>query len=376
MTDAGTCATDGRAQVGMTEGTMVLKRWLGFLLAFSLIVAAAGCATRSPGRLGDLPTWQFTPAMIFPADRSLMRPEAGVVLPDGRLLVADQAHGLRLLMADGSSRPFGAFKDAGYEHVPPHRAGGANGVTLDPSGRYAIVADVLYGVVYRTDVVRERTERLYRHEFGVNMARVDSRGGLWFTQSTRNQNEEELWRSVAKPVADGAVYYVAPAREGVARIAVKVADGFFFANGLALDERAGVLYLAETLGSRILKFHLDVANGRLSDMSTVLKVWWPDNIELDGDGQLWIASPLRNEIVVADPGTGVSRSVFRITTPRSEELVREAEVRAETNRSVIDVIQPAMWEPGPGLLTGMILSPGNGPVYATTLGNALIRLPR
>jgi len=355
---------------------MILKRGLKLLLVLALSGAVAGCATPSRGRLADLPTWSFTPAMVFPADRSLMRPEDGVALPDGRLLVADQAHGLRLVMADGSSRPFGAFKDAGYEHVPPHRAGGANGVTLDPSGRYAIVADVMNGVIYRTDIARERTERLYRHEFGVNMARVDSRGGLWFTQSTRNRNEEELWRSIAKPVADGAVYYVAPARDSAERAAAKVADGFLFANGLALDERAGVLYLAETLGARILKFRMDIANGQLSGMTTVLTLAGPDNIELDGEGRLWIALPFRNEIVVADPASGTSRSVFRIATPRSEELAREAERRSQTNASVIDLLQPSLWEPGPGLLTGVIVSPGNGPVYATTLGNALVRLPR
>ena len=35
-----------------------------------------------------------------------------------------------------------------------------------------------------------------------------------------------------------------------------------------------------------------------------------------------------------------------------------------------------LWEPGPGLITGMILSPDDGPVYLTGLGNALIQLTR
>jgi len=33
-----------------------------------------------------------------------------------------------------------------------------------------------------------------------------------------------------------------------------------------------------------------------------------------------------------------------------------------------------MWAPMPGLLTGIILTPGGGPVYVSGLGDALIRL--
>ena len=39
----------------------------------------------------------------------------------------------------------------------------------------------------------------------------------------------------------------------------------------------------------------------------------------------------------------------------------------------VDLMVPALWEPGPGLITGMILS-DSGTVHLTGLGNALIRL--
>jgi hypothetical protein len=35
---------------------------------------------------------------------------------------------------------------------------------------------------------------------------------------------------------------------------------------------------------------------------------------------------------------------------------------------------PALWEPAPGAITGMILPPADGPVHLTGLGTALIRL--
>jgi hypothetical protein len=68
--------------------------------------------------------------MVFPADRSLARPEDGIALPDGRLLVADQVHGLRLIETDGTTTPFGDLAAAGYAHHPPDHNGGANGVSL------------------------------------------------------------------------------------------------------------------------------------------------------------------------------------------------------------------------------------------------------
>jgi hypothetical protein len=42
----------------------------------------------------------------------------------------------------------------------------------------------------------------------------------------------------------------------------------------------------------------------------------------------------------------------------------------------MDLITPALWTPLPGILTGVIVGPGNGPVYITGLGDALIRLAR
>ena len=42
----------------------------------------------------------------------------------------------------------------------------------------------------------------------------------------------------------------------------------------------------------------------------------------------------------------------------------------------MDLFTPAVWQPLPAPITGVILSPGRGPVYLTGLGNALLRLER
>ena len=324
------------------------------------------------------PHWSFDPAMIFPADRSLLRPEDGVVLPDGRLVVADQALGLRLVRPDGSSRSFGRFAEAGYVHRPPEITAGANGVTLEPGGAHILVADVYRGGIYRVEVATEQTALLYQHAYGVNVARRDSRGGTWFSQSTRNapeHGEAELMRALNAPVADGGVFYLPPADAGVQSDAMLVAGGLYFANGMALDEQAGLLYVAELMAQRVLQFRLDTSTGELTDRSVLLETrGFPDNIELDSLGRLWIAVPLDNEILVHDIASGLTRSAFRITTPESEAVRREIDRRAAAGSPFLEFLGPPLWEPGPGLITGMILSPGDGPVYLTGLGNALIRL--
>jgi len=130
------------------------------------------------------------------------------------------------------------------------------------------------------------------------------------------------------------------------------------------------------MGSRLLRFRLDVRAGQVSDKTVALEVNHPDNLELDRQNRLWIACPVRSEIVVFDPATELAESVFQISTPESEHLIETIEARIRDATPWLDLLSPGLWEPGPGLITGMILSPDGGPVYLTDLGNALIQLKR
>jgi sugar lactone lactonase YvrE len=349
----------------------------------SRILAAAAVALASCTSVerdtAELPRWSFTPEMIFPADQSLARAEDGVALADGRLIVADQVYGLRLLRDDGSSRPFGKFADAGYLHSPPEIVGGPNGVTLEPAGTHILVSDVFRGGIYRVDIATEATELVYRHAYGVNVARRDRTGGIWFTQSTRNspeRGEGELFRAVDVAIPDGGLFYLPPPNAGGEPTAVQLVEDLYFANGIALDEDAGYLYVSETMRSRVLRFRIDSATGQVADPTVALEFSYPDNLELDRQNRLWIASPVRSEIVVFDLATETAEPVFRISTPESEHLIEMIDARIREGDSWLELMAPSLWEPGPGLITGIILSPDDGPVYLTGLANALIRLNR
>ncbi|MFC2953592.1 SMP-30/gluconolactonase/LRE family protein [Marinicaulis aureus] len=358
------------------------------LLLAAIGVGVCACApSTEPDRTTDQtsvteetkdPHWTFADGEVFPADRTLQRPEDGVVLSDGRLLIADRAHGLIALSPDGSHRPFGNFAAAGYEYAPPEKNAGPNGVAFEPDGKHVLVADVFTGAIYRVDVAAETTELIYTHDYGVNTVLADTTGAIWFTQSTENNgpdSEERLFAAVDAPFADGALFRLAPDRNGGTRAALKV-DGLDFANGFVIDEDRGEIFVAETVGGRINGFTVSFDTGEITERRLVVNILGPDNIEMDEGGQLWVASPIGNEVLLLDPETGAARSVFHPQSDESDALIAEWRRRSETGESLMQLMGPDMWGPMPGLITGVVLTPDGGPVYISGLGDALLKLER
>ena len=101
-----------------------------------------------------------------------------------------------------------------------------------------------------------------------------------------------------------------------------------------------------------------------------------DNLELDGEGHLWVAAPLSNELLVVNTATGARHSAFRSLTPAQQDVMQEFARRGQAGVSRMELFTPANWAPLPGLITGVIVGPGSGPVYLTGLGNALVKLVR
>lgn len=344
------------------------------------VFAALSACTNSASDEG-LRTWSVEESSNFPTTKGLDRPEDGLVLRDGRIVVADQKLGLRAIAADGSTRSFGRFVAARYVHAPPAEPAGPNGISLEPDGIHALVADVFTGEIYRVNLETEATEQIYTHEFGVNTAISDSTGAIWFTQSTENrrgaQSIARLFEPFDKYSTDGALFRIAPpARDGARAPAQRVMGGLSFANGIAIDEARGRIYLAETLGDRITAYRLSVASGELTDPRVLATMSAPDNVELDEHGRLWVASPVKSAIYVVDPDSGATTTVFRVHTEKSERVVAEWNRRKAAREPLLDLFAPDLWAPMPGAATGVILTPGDGPVYVSGLGDALIKLDR
>lgn len=351
---------------------------LTIAMSAAMLGLAACCSTPPTFESAPETAWTFEDGVMFPADRSLVRPEDGVVLADGTLLVADQRHGLVALSPDGTVRPFGNFADAGYRHEPGVVTAGPNGVAFEPDGEHVLVADVFTGAIYRVDIASETTELLYQHSYGVNTAVKDSTGAVWFTQSAKNSgpdSEEQLFSVLDVPVADGALFRLPSASAGKpAAKAELMASDFYFANGIVVDEARGMIYVAETMGDRVTGFDLATATGEVSNRRRVAVVLGPDNIEMDEAGAIWAASPIGNAIVLIDPETGRTQPAFISETEASKALLAEFRRRIEAGEPRLELMGPDMWAPMPGLATGIILTPGGGPVYVSGLGNALVKL--
>ena len=348
-----------------------------WVIAFTFAACARAAEDPAPAAVTSLPSWTWDSALVFPADRSLVRPEDGVALADGRLIVVDQVAGLRMVEADGSSKPFGDMPGAGYTHKPPANNGGSNGVSLEPGGTRVLVADVFGASLYQVEIATGATQRLYQHRYGINTAVRDSRGNIWFTQSAHNTPEDgeaRLWAAVDIARPEGALYRL-PFQNGQPGQAQLLVDSLLLANGIALDEAAGHLYVAETMGGRVLRYNVDLAAGTVSQRTVFVDSVGPDNIELDGAGNLWIAEPLFNRLQVVNTTTGARHLALQLQTPEQAVTIAEFMRRGDAGTSRMELFTPALWAPLPGPLTGIIVGP-TGPVYATTLGNALLKLPR
>jgi streptogramin lyase len=153
-----------------------------------------------------------------------------------------------------------------------------------------------------------------------------------------------------------------------------VLDGLRFANGIVIDEARGQLYFAQTMGDTITAYGVSVETGELSDRRVVAAVTAPDNVELDAQGRLWVASPAHSAIYVIDPESGEVQTAFRSQTETSNAVIAEWDRRSAAREPVLDLFSEDMWAPLPGGVTGVILTPGGRTFYVSGLGDALIKI--
>jgi gluconolactonase len=216
--------------------------------------------------------------------QDLQRPESVVAEPDGTLWASDGRGGVTRIDPDGSQTLLGGW------------GGEPNGLAIDPDGNL-VTANIALGRVQRMtrdgQVATVLEEVDGQRTTSTNFVFYDRRGRLWLTCLTR---EDHWWPAVAHPRPDGFIVLVDDRGPRI------VADGIHATNEARLDADERYLYVAETMKARILRFPVR-ADGSLGER----EVFGPDGLGLggfvdgftfDAEGNLWVATVVRNGLGV------------------------------------------------------------------------------
>jgi len=318
----------------------------------------------------QLPYLTYQKENLFPGDGSLLRAEDGVSLDDGRIIVVDQANGLRLIEKDGSNRPFGKFAAAGFEHNPPEQIASPNGMVLEHDGEHILMSDVADGKIYRINLSTEKVEMIYDHPYGVNTIYRDKTGALWFSQSAESINLGEMFQAANLPVPTGAVFRMADLKS----TPVKILDSLYFSNGITMDKDEKYLFVAETMMDRVHRLKVDNKTGEVNYIGVAANVGTPDNLLIDKEGRLIVASPLYNQVIAIDFNNHSQHIIFDGGTNGNLKITNEWNRRSRLGMERLELLSPDLFSPLPGLLTGMFFSNDGQILYIANLGNDLLKL--
>ncbi len=220
--------------------------------------------------------------------QGLLRPEGVMATDDGRIFAADARGRCSCIEADWRIVTF--FGNLG---------GLPNGICIDTKG-HCIVANIGNGEVQ--SLAPDGTHKVLMTEAGgkkmltPNFPFLDFAGRLWVSNSTDNP---DIDASLRNPVPDGCLVMIATGEPP--RI---VADGIYFANGVALDAKEEYVYVAETMQRRVLRFPIrsdnSVGAAEVYGPDSLGQLGFPDGIAFDEAGNLWVAFPVANALGYID----------------------------------------------------------------------------
>jgi len=221
----------------------------------------------------------------------LHRPECVLCTRNGDAFVSDWRGGVTRIAADGTQTLI-----AGTATVPALKP---NGFALDRDGTFLLaqIGDDSGGV-FR--LRRDGTVTPFLLEVdgtpleSTNFVMIDDAGRTWITVMTRH-----VPRQTARypGCADG--YVVLVDRRG-ARVVI---DGIGFANECRFDPSMQWLYVNETWARRISRHRVD-ADGNISGRETFVEFdtdVYPDGLEFDETGAIWLASVYGNQVLRITP---------------------------------------------------------------------------
>ncbi len=217
----------------------------------------------------------------------IMRPEGVVVQKDGTVLAADARGQIARISPDGETSFYG---DVG---------GTPNGICLDGEGN-CIIANIGNGRVQ--SLGRDGTNRVLMTEAKgkrmptPNFPFVDSKGRLWVSNSSYREDIED---AIQNPAPDGCIVLI---EKGRARI---VAEGIYFANGVALNADESNLYVAATMQRVVFQYKIEtdgsLTSSEVYGPSPLAELGYPDGIAFDEEGNLWVTFPAWNAVGFITP---------------------------------------------------------------------------
>jgi sugar lactone lactonase YvrE len=216
----------------------------------------------------------------------LARPEGVMAVSGGYLITADARGCCARITPEGKTDFYGNL------------GGVPNGICMDVHGN-CIVANIGNGQVQ--SLAPDGTHRvLFTHADKKplptpNFPFMDLKERLWVSNSTAGDLEQAL----RHPLPDGSVVLY---ENNHARI---VAEGLYFANGVAVDQDCAFLYVAETTRRAITRFSIK-KDGTLASRQTygpepLGDLGFPDGCALDEAGNLWITFPAWGAVGYIDP---------------------------------------------------------------------------
>lgn len=217
----------------------------------------------------------------------IIRPEGVMVTKEGTVLTADGRGQIARINPGGETSFYG---DVG---------GTPNGICLDAKGN-CIIANIGNGQVQ--SLSEDGTHQVLMTEAEgkkmptPNFPFLDSKGRLWVSNSSSRKDIED---AIQNPAPDGCVAVI---ENGRARI---VAEGIYFANGVALNADEDNLYVAATMQRAILQYKIE-PDGSLVSLgfygpSPLAKLGYPDGIAFDEAGNLWVTFPIWNAVGFITP---------------------------------------------------------------------------
>ena len=260
----------------------------------------------------------------------LKRPECVLCTAAGTLFTADWRGGVVRIQADGSQTLIRGIPEQEQPSLQP------NGIALEPGGSILLadLSEARAGVwrLHPSGVVEPFLLEVEGQPLPpVNFVHYDAFGRVWVTVSTTMKPRALDYKPTA---SSGFIILVA---DGQARI---VAEGLGYTNECKLDPGGTWLYVNETFARRLVRFRVH-ENGSLGKPETVTTFGsgtFPDGLEFDVEGGVWITSIVSNRLirVAAD---GKQDLILEDNDPEHLDEVEKAFQAGVMGRPHLDEIQ-------------------------------------